>query len=166
MTSHQAQLFRQLSEHVTVLLHEQPEPAESEAARLRARGIALVPGQVRGLEVVDDRLRGVRLACGALVECDALVVAPVVRARVEFLAPLGLLPEDVEMNGSTIGSAVPAEPTGATSVPGVFAIGNATDVSAQVVVSAAAGLRAGAMLNADLVEEEIRLALASAEQAA
>ena len=58
-----------------------------------------------------------------------------------------------------VGSAVPADPTGATSAPGVWVAGNVADMSAQVVVAAAAGMRAGAMINADLVAEDARRAV-------
>ena len=44
---------------------------------------------------------------------------------------------------------------GRTSVPGVWAVGNATDLAAQVVISAGAGLRTGSMVNFELVEAEI-----------
>ena len=54
---------------------------------------------------------------------------------------------------------ISADPTGATSVPGVWVAGNVSDLSAQVVVSAAAGLRAGARINADLVDRKIRFVL-------
>jgi thioredoxin reductase len=36
-------------------------------------------------------------------------------------------------------------------VPGVYVAGNVADVQAQVITSAAAGLAAGAAINADLV---------------
>ena len=49
---------------------------------------------------------------------------------------------------------------GATNVPGVWVAGNVTDLFAQVGASMAAGTRAGAMINADLVDEDVRLALA------
>jgi hypothetical protein len=39
-------------------------------------------------------------------------------------------------------------------------------MSAQVVVSAAAGMRAGAMINADLVMEDARLAVAASRELA
>jgi SAM-dependent methyltransferase len=45
-------------------------------------------------------------------------------------------------------------------VPGVWVAGNVTDLSAQVVVAAAGGMRAGAMINADLAEEDVRVAVA------
>jgi hypothetical protein len=41
----------------------------------------------------------------------------------------------------------------------VWVAGNVSDMSAQVVASAAAGLRAGAMINADLVTEDARRAV-------
>jgi thioredoxin reductase len=75
------------------------------------------------------------------------------------LASLGLAATEQEMRGHVIGSAVAADPTGATAVPGVWVAGNVSDLSAQVVVSAAAGMRAGAMINADLVMEDARLAV-------
>ncbi|MEJ7742573.1 MAG: hypothetical protein WKF73_08560 [Nocardioidaceae bacterium] len=45
------------------------------------------------VSVENDRLRGLRLASGEVLECDAIVVSPSFRARAEFLAPLGLEPE-------------------------------------------------------------------------
>jgi thioredoxin reductase len=90
-----------------------------------------------------------------------LVVAPRFTARAGVLESLGVPAVDQEMGGSVVGSAVPADPTGATSVPGVWVAGNVSDMSAQVVVSAAAGMRAGAMINADLVAEDARLAVAA-----
>jgi thioredoxin reductase (NADPH) len=95
-----------------------------------------------------------------------VVVAPRFTARADVLASLGLTPTEQEMRGSVVGSTVDADPTGATAVPGVWVAGNLSDMSAQVVVSAAAGLRAGAMINADLVAEDARLALARRSVAA
>jgi thioredoxin reductase len=43
-----------------------------------------------------------------------------------------------------------------TSVPGVYAAGNVTDLSAQVMGAAAAGTMAGARANADLVMSDTR----------
>jgi SAM-dependent methyltransferase len=59
----------------------------------------------------------------------------------------------------TLGTAVPADPSGATAVPGVWVAGNVTDLRAQVISSAAAGLWAAAAINADLVAEDTALAV-------
>ena len=56
---------------------------------------------------------------------------------------------------------VPCGPGGATSVPGVHLAGNVTDPQAQVVTAAGAGLLAGAAVNADLIAEETRAAVAA-----
>jgi thioredoxin reductase len=163
---HQALLFRQLSDDVVLFGHTGPELPAAEAEQLAARGIAIVDGEVAGIEVTGDELTGVRLASGEVVARSALVVAPRFTARAGFLSGLGLEAAPVEMNGHVVGSAVGGDPTGATAVPGVWVAGNVADMSAQVVVSAAAGMRAGAMINADLVAEEARLAVAGRTAAA
>jgi thioredoxin reductase len=158
---HQALLFRQLSDDVVFFRHIGPELPAEQAEQLTALGIPMVDGEVTGVEVVDDRLTGVRLASGGVVARSAVVVAPRFTARAGVLDALGLAAVDQEMGGSVVGSAVPADPTGATAVPGVWVAGNISDMSAQVVVSAAAGMRAGAMINADLVAEDARRAVAA-----
>jgi thioredoxin reductase (NADPH) len=156
---HQALLFRQLSDDVVFFRHTGPDLADDQAEQLAALGIPVVDGEVTGLEVAGDRLTGVRLATDEVVPRAVLVVAPRFSARAGVLESLGVPAVDQEMGGSVVGSAVPADPTGATSVPGVWVAGNVTDMSAQVVVSAAAGMRAGAMINADLVTEDARRAV-------
>ncbi|MEZ0077155.1 FAD-dependent oxidoreductase [Planotetraspora sp. GP83] len=153
---HQAELWRQWSPHVLVLLHHTPAPGAEQAERLAARGITVVDGPVAGLEVAGDTLTGVRLASGEIVALDGVVVSPRLSARADVLESLGLKPVDVEFGGQVVGSQVPADPTGATSVPGVWVAGNVADVQAQVIVAAAAGLKAGAAINADLVAEDTR----------
>ena len=157
---HQALLFRQLSADVTFFRHTGPELPAEQTEQLAALGIGVVDGAVAGLEVTEDRLSGVRLVTGEVVPLAALVVAPRFTARADVLLSLGLAATEQEMGGAVVGSAVPADPTGATTVPGVWVAGNVSDMSAQVVVAAAAGLRAGAMINADLVAEDARRAVA------
>ncbi|MCW3841945.1 NAD(P)/FAD-dependent oxidoreductase [Micromonospora yasonensis] len=157
MSVHQALLFRQLSGDVTYFAHTTDRPQGEQAEQLAARGIRVVPGEVAALEVVEDRLVGVRLADGTLVRRDALVVAPRMVARAGFLAALGLRTVD---HPSGMGEHVPADPTGRTEVPGVWVAGNVTDPAAQVGAAAAAGTAVAAQINADLVGEETRRAVA------
>ncbi len=156
---HQAEMWRQWSPHVLLLVHGAWRPDPQQAELLAAREITVVDGPVAGLVVDDDRLTGVRLATGEMVELDAVVVAPRFIARAALLASLGLTPADVEVEGQVIGSQVPVDPSGATAVAGVWAAGNVADVRAQVVTAAASGLTAGAAINADLVAQESRRAL-------
>ena len=51
-----------------------------------------------------------------------------------------------------VGTFIPAvDPTGRTAVPGVWVAGNVTDLMAQVITSAGAGLMAAAAINVDLL---------------
>jgi thioredoxin reductase len=153
---HQALLFRQLSDRVTVLLHTAPEPGRDVREQLDARGIAVVEGEVAALEVTGDRVTGVRLRSGQVIPCQAVVVQPRFTARAGVLSSLGLEAADMEMGGQVVGSSVPAGPAGDTAVPGVWVAGNVADLKAQVISSAAAGLNTAAAINADLVEEDAR----------
>src|SRR6266540_4189552 len=72
---HQAQLWRQWSPHVLLLLHTAAAPDTEDAEQLAARGISVVDGPVAGLVVAGDTLSGVRLASGEVVALDAVVVA-------------------------------------------------------------------------------------------
>ncbi len=155
---HQALLFRQLSSHVTLLQHAGPEPAGQQRAQLDALGITVVDSTVDEVEAGPDGLTGVRLADGRRVTLDAVVVAPRVSARAELLEALGLEPAEVWLDGYLAGTRIEADPSGATAVPGVWVAGNLTDIRAQVITAAAAGLAAGAAINADLALEEARAA--------
>lgn len=157
MAVHQALLFRQLSADVVLFAHTTPPPAGAEAEQLAALGIKVVEGKVVALEVVDDRLAGVRLADGTVVGRQALAVAPRMVARAGFLTELGLRPLEHEMG---VGQHIPSDATGRTEVPGVWVAGNVTDLSAQVGSSAAAGATAAAQINFDLVAEDARRAVA------
>jgi thioredoxin reductase len=152
---HQALLFRQLSDDV-IYFRRGTVLDDAEAAQLAARDIRVVDGEVSALVIADDRLAGVRLADGSVISRQAVAVGARMTARAGFLAELGLKPSE---HPSGMGSHIPADPAGRTEVPGVWAAGNVTDLSAQVGASAAAGALAGALINADLVEEETRRAV-------
>jgi thioredoxin reductase len=152
---HQALLFRQLSDDV-IYFRRGTALDDAEAAQLAARGIRVVDGEVSALVIADDRLAGVRLADGSVIPRQAVAVGARMAARAGFLADLGLKPSE---HPSGMGVHIPADPAGRTEVPGVWAAGNVTDLFAQVGASAAAGALAGAVINADLVEEETRRAV-------
>jgi thioredoxin reductase len=158
MAIHQALLFHQLSAHVTVLQHTGHGPSPEQRRQLAALGIPIVTGAV--IEVTADAvLTGVVLENGSRVELDALVVAPVCRARAELLAPLGVRPSEVRLETHLLGTQVDADATGATTAAGVWVAGNVANIQAQVISSAAAGLAAGAAINNDLVLADAARAL-------
>ncbi|MFE0102858.1 NAD(P)/FAD-dependent oxidoreductase [Streptomyces sp. NPDC059009] len=154
----QALLFRQWSDTITYLAHTNPEPSAEDAERLAARGIPVVDGEVVAVETEGDRLTGVRLAVGTVVDCDVLMASSRMVARAGFLADLGL--RAVE-HPAGIGVYIPCAEGGRTSVPGVWVAGNVTSLVDRAAAAAAAGVSAAAQINADLVEEETRAAVAA-----
>jgi len=159
LAMHHVGLMRQLTDDVVLLANDAFSPDRHAADELDARGVEVVPGAVSALEVADDALRGVRLADGTVVALDALLVPTVARARAEVAGLLGLTPTEQRMGDVLVGEVIEVDGWGETAVPGVWAVGNATDLRATVIGSAAAGTAVAAALNADLVAEDGRLAV-------
>lgn len=183
MSAHQALLFRQLSEDVTVFLHAGPEVLGAEAQLLNARGVRLVDAQVSavltdssrtdGRPVQEDRAQedraqegrsqegraqvtGVQLADGSVHALDVLVVAPVSEPRAELFEQLG-----GTLAEHPAGRFIPVGPMFDTGIRHVWAAGNITDLRAMVVSSAGAGISAAAAINASLATAEAHAALAA-----
>ncbi|MDQ3612222.1 MAG: NAD(P)/FAD-dependent oxidoreductase [Actinomycetota bacterium] len=157
LSVHQALMFRQLTDNLTLLLHTAPEPTDEQREQLSARGVNVVGGEVADVVVTDDRLTGVRLATGEVKAVQVLVVGPRFVARDGVLVSLGI--EAVE-HPMGVGTHVPADSTGLTAVPGVWVAGNVADPAAGIVNAAAAGSWAAAMMNADLITEDTAQAVA------
>ncbi|MFC8128732.1 NAD(P)/FAD-dependent oxidoreductase [Streptomyces sp. NPDC057302] len=158
---HHALLFRQLTDDLAYFTRG-TELDEDTRARFSARGIRVVDTPVT--EVVasqDGGIAGVRLGDGQLVARRVLAVATTMRARTEGLAELGLAMQDLP---GGMGRHFATGAAGITDVPGVWVAGNATDLSAQVGASAAAGALAGARMNADLATADTDAALAAAQR--
>lgn len=157
MSVHQAQMFRQISADITLFLNDELQLTDDELTQLTARGIRIVEGKVTAVRSESDAITGVELADGTFVARQALTVTPRFVARAAFLADLGLLPAEHPMG---VGDHIPADETGVTAVPGVWAAGNVSNLMAQVGAAAAAGAMAGAHINGDLIAEETRVAVA------
>ncbi|WP_439098561.1 NAD(P)/FAD-dependent oxidoreductase [Amycolatopsis vastitatis] len=156
MSVHQALLFRQWTDRLTLLLHTAPPLDEQDAERLAARDITVVHGEVEGVEVADDRLSGVRLSRGELIPLDALAVAPRSVPRSSIVSGLGLAPTP---HPSGMGEYIAADDTGLTQVPGVWVAGNLANPAANVMGAANAGAIAAGAINADLITEETNTAV-------
>jgi thioredoxin reductase len=146
-----ALLVRQWSADVILFPHTDaliPEQRE----HLSARGIRIVEGTVARLVVDNDRLQGIELDDGAVVARRAVFVRPRFVPNAELLIGLGC---EVDENGWVV-----HDPVGRTSVAGVWVAGNAADPRAQVISAAGEGSAAAIALNADLVGEDLKRALA------
>ncbi|WP_042937793.1 NAD(P)/FAD-dependent oxidoreductase [Rhodococcus sp. AW25M09] len=166
MAQHQAQMWRQLTEHVTVFAHTAPEFTDEELQRLAARGIDVVDEEIAGVEVDNDAIVGVTLSDGRQVRLDALVVGPSFTSRADILVSLGLGTTEMVLDDHVLGTYIEADPVGATAVPGVWVAGNVAAPMDTVVAAAAAGVKAGAAINGDLIEEDVRAAVERAKSTA
>ncbi|RFZ70159.1 Thioredoxin reductase [Mycobacterium marinum] len=153
---HQALMFRQWSPRITLFLNGAVDPSEPERARLHARQIEVITSPVTEVVSNDGRLEAVALADGNRVALAALALLPRMVANTDFLDPLGLR---LVAHPSGFGENLQTDGSGRTSVPGVYAAGNAADISAHVVNSASSGLLAAMAINADLVDEDTEQAL-------
>lgn len=161
MGVHQALLFRQLSEDVTLFRHQMPDPEPEALEQLAALGITVVDGTVDRVDSTDRADPVVHLADGTTYELDALAVAPRFRARTDLYEQLGGVTTEHPM-----GEFIETEMMGRTAVEGVWVAGNTGDLAAMVAMSSGAGVGAGAAVNADLVTEEARLAVVAARESA
>ena len=159
MAVHQAMLFRQLSDAVTLFVHAGDGPTAEESERLHARGIRIVAGPVTEVVLSEGRVSGLRVGDDT-VPVDHVVVGPRMVVHSPVLESLGLEPVDHPM-GAAVGTTYEASPTGQTAVAGVWAAGNVVDISASVVNVVGGGYLAGAMVNADLATDDTDRALAA-----
>ena len=159
MALHQVMLFRQLTDDVVYFQHTAPDPTDEQVEQLAALGVEWVVGEVDAVLTSDDALSGVRMADGRIVPRQALVVATGLEARQDLLADLGLATTDLELGGVVAGHYLPADPSGLTATPGVWAAGNVAAPMAQVISSAAAGSAAGAAVHMDLMGEDTQVAV-------
>jgi thioredoxin reductase len=157
LSTHQAQMLRQWSPQVTYFTNAR-ELGDDDALALTARGIGIERRAIAAVDPdVDGRLRGIRLEGGDTTSVDSIFLHTKPVPNDALLRALGAAA--VENYGG--GTWVEVDITGRTSVPTLWAVGNVVNPSATVPVSAAGGNMAGATINGDLIEEEIRDAVAA-----
>jgi thioredoxin reductase len=156
MAVQKAMLFRQWSPDVVFFDDAKPLDA-SDRAKLDALGVAVVAGKISRLEVIEDQVTGVRIEDGTVVAVDAVVISTQMVARTELFAAIG-----IEPTAHPAGAFIETDQFGATSVPGVWAAGNSSDIGAQVGAAAAAGALAAQHINTDLIFEDLDSAVTAA----
>jgi thioredoxin reductase len=152
---HHALLFRQLTEDLVYLTRD-TDLDEHTRARFAARGIRVIDTPVAEVESDENGITGVRLADGHVVPRRVVAVATRMMARTDGVEGLQLPMEDLP---GGMGRRFVTGMAGTTEVPGVWVAGNATDLTAQVGASAAAGALAGAHMNAALATADTDAAL-------
>lgn len=128
----------------TYFLNGAEMPGADDVRKLNARGIRLEPEPVVALEGNAPALAGVRLARGRCIALDALFIAPATRPRL-LASQLGC-----EFDEGPTGPYIRTDDVGLTSVPGVYAAGDAA-LAANATLACAAGVMAGAAAHQSLV---------------
>ncbi|WP_166872223.1 NAD(P)/FAD-dependent oxidoreductase [Salinibacterium sp. ZJ450] len=144
-----AQLVRQWCPDVVIFTHGDALTSE-QRMQLTARHIRIVDGPVRRLIITDDEISGVQLETGQVVRRNAIFVRPRFAANSDLLSSIGC--------ACTEDGWVRTNDVSGTSVPGVWAAGNAVNPRAQVITAAGEGSTAAIAINNDLVIDDIRRA--------
>jgi len=124
--------------------------APEELAALQHRGVGIEHEAVIGLEGEAPALSAAVLADGRRVELRALFVTARQHMATPLVEQLGCVLED-----SPVGVLVQVDPGKQTSVPGIYAAGDATLVG-NISLASAEGVRAGVSLHHALVAEDSR----------
>lgn len=143
----QALLVRQFSSDVTLFTHEMAALEGEVSTSLASRGVNVVEGRVQALVAGPESLTGVRLEGGDLYPCDAVFYEPDATVDTSIVKVPGC--QTLE-NGC-----VSTDEFGRTSVEGVWAVGNAADPAAQVIVAAGDAYRLAVAVNAELIEDDV-----------
>jgi thioredoxin reductase len=154
--THQAQLMRQLTREVVFYANGAtlPDRARTE---LEARDIAIEEREVTGIvETGDGAIRGIRLADGSEQQVDVVFVAP--RPVPNNLLLGELRARTMRQSGVDW---VLVDDDGRTSVRGLYAAGNVVSARSSVPWAMASGALAGTAINGDLVDEDVRRAVAA-----
>jgi thioredoxin reductase len=154
--AHLALLLTSLSDDVVLLTDRSSDLDPDEAERLRQTGVAIRDDPVARLEAEDGKLARVVFADGSSDDRAGLFFVPSFTPS-PLPAQLGC---ELDESGAVV-----IDEDGGTSVPGVFAAGDATTDKKAVVLAAAAGSRAAYTINAGLASGLLSAAKRSAASA-
>ena len=154
--AHLALLLASLSDDVVLLTDGSSDLDPGAAERLRQTGVVIRDDPIARLEAEGGELARVVFADGSSDERAGLFFVPTFTPS-PLPAQLGC---ELDESGALV-----IDEDGATSVPGVFAAGDATTVKKAVVLAAAAGSRAAYTINAGLASGLLSAANRSAASA-
>ena len=143
---HQAMLIPDWSDDVTLFTNGAFAPDDAQRDSLRARGVRLEERPVESLLGDAPALTGVRLHDGTTVPLDALFTMSRTRMASPLAEQLGC-----EFDDGPFGPIIRTGPRKETTVPGVFAAGDAARAPHNATWSAADGVMAGTAAHQSLI---------------
>jgi thioredoxin reductase (NADPH) len=137
------------TDRLRILATAGTELSERHAEKLRTKGIAVIPGQIKRLIGERRELKGVELQDGTRLTADAFFVSSPARGRTDLAQQLG-----VEI-ASTGHHAQPKSQRGDTNVPGVWIAGDLRPMTQQVAVAMGTGNIAAVMIDQHLRKGDV-----------
>jgi thioredoxin reductase len=142
---HQAMMLSQWTDNLTLCTDGAFVIADEVRAQYRRQGIRIVETPVTGVRG-DEAIRGLTLADGSALSCDAMFIRPATSHRTSFAYDLGCAVSETGV--------VQADMLGRTSVPGVYAAGDIASPLRSVANAVAQGFAAAAGINYDLIHAD------------
>jgi thioredoxin reductase len=149
MSAHQALLIADWGP-TTLFLNGADMPDAAMQSQLAQRGVAIEPMRIARLSGEGPALSSLTLADGRTVPLEALYLAPRSRLNSPIAAQLGCVIED-----GPFGPIIRTDPAKRTTVPGVYAAGDAARAPHNASWAAADGVTAGISLHQSLVFEPL-----------
>lgn len=118
---------------------------------LKKRGIKIREEAIEKVENTGDSLSGVVFSNGEALSVDALFIRAPMKQHSSLLEQLGCKLNSVE---GMFADAAETDQFGATSIPGLFVVGDASFGAPQVTTAVSDGSLAAIMVNKSLVKEE------------
>jgi len=148
MAIHQALLIPDWGE-VTLFTNGLPAPDAAQMAQLRARGVRVETEPVAAVVGKTPALDAIKLRDGRILPLDALFVASRTRLASPLAAQLGCACDE-----GPFGPIIRTDPTKETTVPGVFAAGDAARVPHNITFASADGVMAGLAAHRALISSQ------------
>ncbi|MFS0910498.1 NAD(P)/FAD-dependent oxidoreductase [Microbacterium sp. 179-I 3D2 NHS] len=153
---HKAHMLRAYSDDITVFTALAEALPEQDRRVLAQRGIRIDDRAVTGVVTEGDRVNALRLVDGAVVQVDVVFAEPAMAARDDVLRLLG-----ADRAEGPMGAWTAVDALGRTSVPGVWAVGNAANPGALVPIAMGSGATAALAVNGEMIAEEVAAAQAA-----
>lgn len=150
---HKAHMLRSYSTDITVFTALADPIDETDRLILEQRGIRLEDQSVARVVSEGDRLTGLALADGTVVQIEALFAEPRLVPLDEPLQQLGAARTE-----TPFGAWPTIDEFGRTSIPGVWVVGNTANPGALVPIAMGSGATAALALNGEFVAEEVAVA--------
>ncbi|AXY76319.1 NAD(P)/FAD-dependent oxidoreductase [Paraflavitalea soli] len=138
-------LLHQWSQNLVLLTNGSSTLGAALTDKLQQHNIPIIETPLQELVHNDGYITAIRLADGSVLEVDAMFHKPAFRQHCDIPEALGCT--------RTEQGFLQADEFGKTNVPGVYVAGDNSSMMRSVAAAAAAGNKAGAWINKELVEE-------------